>query len=59
MRIIGKLLVFTIIAALSAAAQDMIRENVQFKDVNGNSYDLYEELDKGKHVFLTFVKAQF
>ena len=26
--------------------------NVQFTDLEGNSYDLYEELTKGKHVLV-------
>ncbi len=27
-------------------------DNVQFKDLEGNSYDLYELLGEGKHVFI-------
>ncbi len=35
--------------ALLAVAQI---SNVQFKDLDGKSYDLYEELAKGKHVLV-------
>ncbi len=27
-----------------------LSQNVQFKDLEGNSYDLYEVLNSGKHV---------
>jgi hypothetical protein len=27
-------------------------DNVQFKDMDGNSYDLYELLAEGKHVYV-------
>ena len=56
---ISKLCVFAVILALSGFAQSTIRENIQFTTVNGDSYDLYEELDKGKFVFVTFIKIFF
>ncbi len=59
MKVIRKLFALTLILALSGDAQNTIKNNVQFTDVKGNSYDLYEELGKGKHVFVTFAKAQF
>ena len=55
MRKIDKLIILTLLTASVGFGQ----ENVQFTDVKGNSYDLFEELGKGKHVFVTFAKAQF
>lgn len=31
-----------------------ISDNVQFTDMEGNSYDLFEELGKGKHILCHF-----
>ncbi len=31
-----------------------ISNNVQFTDMEGNSYDLFEELGKGKHILCHF-----
>ena len=55
MRVIDKVTVLALLFASAGFGQG----NVQFTDVKGNSYDLFEELGKGKHVFVTFAKAQF
>lgn len=31
-----------------------ISQNIQFTDMEGNSYDLFNELDKGKHILCHF-----
>ena len=30
-------------------------DNVQFKDLDGNSYDLYELLESGKYVYVQMI----
>ena len=30
-------------------------DNIQFKDMDGKSFDLYELLDEGKHVFVEMI----
>ena len=59
MHVINKLFTLTLILVLSGAAQNTIQNNVQFISMKGDSYDLYELLDNGKHVFVTFIKIFF
>ena len=40
--------VFALLAGLCFAQEF---PNIQFKDMEGNSYDLYTLLDEGKHVY--------
>ncbi len=49
-----KLIVFTIlIFSIFTNASEV--ENVQFSDLEGNSYDLYEILDRGTYVYIYIV----
>ena len=45
--------VFVICFALTGTGQ--IIENIQFTDMEGNNYDLYEVLGSGKHVYVEMV----
>lgn len=47
----GLLALFSIVAVISSQT---ISNNVQFTDMEGNSYDLFEELGKGKHILCHF-----
>lgn len=49
-----KLMVLIILAiSLYSSAKEI--ENVQFTDLNGNSHDLYEILDRGTYVYIYIV----
>lgn len=52
-KIFSKLIVVCAFLALSASSQTI--DNIQFKDMDGKSYDLYELLNEGKHVFLEMI----
>ncbi len=45
------IVVLLLVAAISGFSQIA---NVQFKDMKGNSYDLYALLGQGKHVLVHF-----
>lgn len=51
MRNISKLIVLLLIMCSALFAREKI-DNIQFKDLDGNSYDLYQLLGKGHYVFI-------
>jgi hypothetical protein len=51
MKLLIKLSVFVLFISLSSFSQI---DNVQFTDMEGNSYDLYQLLESGKHVLCHF-----
>lgn len=47
------LLCCIVISGFSAAPKSgTIQKNFQFKDLDGNEYDLFEQLDSGKYIFM-------
>ena len=52
MKRVLKVLTFLICLTLLGFAQI---DNVQFKDLDGNSYDLYELLESGKYVYVQMI----
>ena len=53
MKLFTKLAALIACLALLGFAQDF--PNIQFDDMKGNSYDLYELLGEGKHVYFMTV----
>lgn len=46
---LGQMFLYLLLFAIFAQAQTL-SQNVQFTDLEGNSYDLYGVLGEGKHV---------
>ena len=52
MKFLLKLAFIGIVLSMSGYSQTELADNVQFKDMDGKSYDLYNLIDNDQYVFL-------
>ena len=52
MKFLLKLAAIGMVLSMSGYSQTELADNVQFTDMDGKSYDLYNLLDNDKYVFL-------